>query len=102
MSFDHRIFYLINKGLACSFLDAAMPTITYLGDKKFLVAALCVLLVFAKKNLRRTAFLSLISFVTSALSVALLKGIFARPRPAAVMLDVRLLGDNGLTHSFPS
>lgn len=101
MSFDQRFFYFVNRDLASGFLDAVMPLAEYLGDKKFLFIGLCVLWVFAKRA-RRVATLSLISLAAAAGSVGVLKGIFAMPRPIAVLPDVRLLTATGLGNSFPS
>lgn len=98
---DVKLFYLINKNFANALFDILMPVITELGAPEVLAATAILLLLLVRPEKRKAAILLLIGIAISYLVVHFLKNWMARPRPFAVLPDVRLLIPAG-RFSLPS
>jgi undecaprenyl-diphosphatase len=97
-------FHLINRDLQNPFFDFIMPIITDLGSGGFIwLLAMFLLAIFGKGTGRKMAFLGAVALIVGwVLSDALLKGIFARPRPFLHFADARILVPAPHQYSFPS
>jgi membrane-associated phospholipid phosphatase len=100
---DHSIFIFINQSLANPVTDFLMPLVTIdLHLKIFYALCLAVILWKGDKRLRYAILFSILTVVLSdLLSSAVLKPLFARPRPCHE-LEVYLLVPCGAGFSFPS
>lgn len=100
--FDIPLFYLINNKLQNNLFDFLMPLITGLGNVYFITALGLFLLLFKKKDIKILGFLILSGLTVSKTVSTILKEIFSRPRPAALIENVNLLCDKSYINSFPS
>jgi undecaprenyl-diphosphatase len=97
---DQRVFYAINKTVAYPWLDAAMRSVTWLGEGELIFIAALIIVLFLKKK-RISGMLLLAGSTVSYYAVSFLKEQVARPRPFTVLSDVHLvMKANG--YSFPS
>jgi len=102
-SLDKTVFLFINQSLANPITDFIMPLVTIDLHLKIFYGV-CVLLLLWKgdRRLRFAVIASIVALVISdQLASAVLKPIFARPRPCKVM-EVHLLVACGAGFSLPS
>ena len=102
-SIDKTVFLFINQSLANPITDFIMPLVTIDLHLKIFYGV-CVLLLLWKgdRRLRFAVIASIVALVISdQLASAVLKPIFARPRPCKVM-EVHLLVACGAGFSLPS
>ncbi|HTK82061.1 MAG TPA: phosphatase PAP2 family protein [Bacteroidota bacterium] len=107
-SLDKSVFYFFNTTIANPFLDAVMPALTdwnksWIGLS--LAAAFLLSLAFfgGKKGRILGVMVLLLIVFSDQFSSAVLKSLFARPRPCHLPLEhLRLLVDCGSGYSFPS
>ena len=100
---DAKIFLFINKALVNPVFDLLMPSITNLGDKRFILALAVLLIVIFYRSKKGPGILLLIGLAVSALAANLLKVFFSKPRPFIAFKDVHLLvKELDKNHSFPS
>lgn len=100
--FDIPVFYFINHTVKNNLCDWLLPFITEIGSVYFIVALGLLLIIVNKKSVRSTGFLILAGTAVSETISSILKVIFARPRPAAIIEDIYLLCHKSYTYSFPS
>ena len=112
-SLDRSVFYFFNTTIANPFFDATMPYVTdwhkFFGGR-ILFALLWILLMW--KGGKKGRILGLLIFplitLSDQFSSAVIKPIFARPRPChvidgqQVIQHLRLLVDCGSGYAFPS
>ncbi len=98
---DNWLFYLVNRNCSNKLFDFLMPWVTQLGDWKVLLIIVIALFFVPKKEVKKFALILLVSTIVCYVMTFFLKNLIDRPRPFAVLSDVRLL-----THasggSFPS
>lgn len=98
---DMKLFDLINKSCANTIFDSLMPLVTRLGSGEFLFVVAIVLLLGARGKKKTAGILLLAGLASSYYVTAVLKDIFARPRPFTLIPYAHVLaGENG--YSFPS
>ena len=98
---DIYLFFLINHNLQNNVFDIAMPFITNKGYILF-IAVLIPLFFKDWRNGILVSILCILGYVAVDNSVALLKSLFARPRPYDELQNVRLLVACTGSFSFPS
>lgn len=103
LDIDRALFAFINGTLANSVTDFIMPIITSDNLLRVLFAlGVIALLVFGRKRFIWVAVIAIaVLAITDQAASALLKPLFARPRPCHVMA-VHLLVNCGKGYSFPS
>lgn len=100
--FELSVLDWISDHLSCSFLDAVMPAITFLGDGGWFWIAIAVGMLFFKKT-RKTGLMMGVALVCGLLVGNLfLKPVVARVRPYDVNTAVQLLIEKPHDFSFPS
>ena len=103
MSLDVGLFHLTNAMWTNALLDTLMPALSRAGN---LGAVWLVLLggiaAFGKKTGREIALAGLVALAIGLASSELIKEIMMRPRPFAVLPDVRLLVGAPHSYAFPS
>jgi len=99
---DGYLFYVINRNIQNSIFDFIMPFITEAGSAYLITAAGLFLLISNRKKLKSLGFMILSGLAVSETVSTILKGVFARPRPAFVIENIRLLCHKSYTGSFPS
>ncbi len=103
MGLDVGLFHLTNAVWTNPLLDTLMPALSRIGN---LGAVWLVLLggiaAFGGKPGRRIALAGLVALAIGFASSALIKEITMRPRPFAVLPDVRLLVSAPHSYAFPS
>lgn len=99
---DITLFRLINNSFSSPVLDCIMPVISFATNRINLVILLGILFILGTRKVKITAMIAGIAFVISLVTVGLLKPAVARPRPAVVLSDVRILESNYSKDSFPS
>ncbi len=99
---DLSVLDFIRDNLYCSFLDAVMPVITFLGDGGWFWIALAVVMLFFKRT-RKTALMMGAALVFGLIICNLiLKPSVARIRPYEIAEGIKLLIDKQSDFSFPS
>ena len=98
---DNSLFFLVNKNLQNSFLDAAMPFITNHGVLLFLGLVLWSA-AREKKAIWSFLFISLIAVGLADGAGHVLKDLIARQRPCSTLTDINLLVGCGHSYSMPS
>jgi undecaprenyl-diphosphatase len=103
MSLDVGLFHLANAVWTNPLLDTLMPTLSRTGN---LGAVWLVLLggiaTFGGKTGRRIALAGLVALAIGFVSSTVIKEITMRPRPFAVLPDVRVLVGAPHSYAFPS
>lgn len=100
---DHTLFHLVNGAWTTPLLDSAMPFMSKIGNLGavwFLI--LGGLAAFGKMTGRKVALVGLAAFALGFAGAEVLKEIVLRPRPFAVLPDVRLLIPEPRSFAFPS
>ncbi|RBP48163.1 4-amino-4-deoxy-L-arabinose transferase-like glycosyltransferase [Roseimicrobium gellanilyticum] len=102
---DAVIFHLINHTAANGFLDAVMTFMS--GNAAFfpllLVLSVCIVRQGGARGLALVLVAAAAVLAASSLVCEPMKEYFARPRPAMVLADVRIVHGNGSgMHSMPS
>lgn len=92
----------IQQWMQCSFLDAAMPAVTALGNYGMIWIGLAALLLCISKTRRLGAVMAVSLVIELILCNVILKPLAARPRPFEVNMGVRLLIEAPKDFSFPS
>ena len=106
MDINVYLFYFFNHGFQNPIFDAIMPIITNFGDFFFLLAALFIVIIYArfknKESLKRIAIIAFCAVLAGGLIAYSFKYVFLEPRPYDVLPDVRLLLNRDHATSFPS
>ena len=92
----------IQQWMQCSFLDAAMPAVTALGNYGMIWIGLAALLLCIPKTRRLGVVMAVSLVIELILCNVILKPLAARPRPFEVNMGVRLLIEAPKDFSFPS
>ena len=90
-SIDTAVFFFINKHLANPLFDILMPMVTRAGSGDGAFAVALILIVFCRKEKKRSGVLILAGIALSYYAVLFLKDLIGRPRPYMALPDVRLL-----------
>ena len=103
---DVWLFKLINLRLANPVLDQIMLTASALGTGSA-QAAICFLILFYgwlrdRANIRIAAYTGLAACIGSVFVVQILKHLWQRPRPLAILFEARAVGKALFWNSFPS
>jgi len=101
---DQNLFYFINKNLANSFTNLAMPIITDVKTWIPIFAIFCIYQIWKGGTYGRLCVATILLgiLVCDQLNSNILKEIFNRPRPCHFLLDINLLVGCGIGKSFPS
>lgn len=99
---DISIYYLFNRKIHCSILDAFMNIITHFGSVVFSIAFPFILLFFPKKEVKDIG-MDLVYIVSiSQLIVHSIKRIIKRPRPYKMLKNAIAINPPSCKYSFPS
>lgn len=98
---DETLFRLVNAGLASPVLDPPMAALSWLFGRG-LALPIGLLLVGVYLRARPLLWRVVAALVATSVLVPVAKRFINRPRPAAVLDDVRVVGDQLMAHSFPS
>ncbi|MCM8760589.1 MAG: phosphatase PAP2 family protein [Candidatus Omnitrophica bacterium] len=99
---DSAFFHFINKTIANPFFDFIMPPISWMASGEALFILAILLIIFCKKENKRSGILVLAGLTIMYYTIFFLKDIVGRPRPCLVLSDVRLLEASARASSFPS
>jgi undecaprenyl-diphosphatase len=104
LRWDREFFYLIHGRTENGFFDLIMPVLSDFDLWRWpLLAVVLAVVIFGRRRARMTVLLAVIAVALSdQISSALLKPLFARPRPSHVLEGVRLLAGRGGRYGFPS
>lgn len=98
---DTSLFFLINRGLSNSFLDAIMPFITNRGYV-LLLPLLILMFIREKQKILIIFTISILSFLLADGTGNVLKHLVERVRPCNALDSVHLLVGCGKAFSMPS
>ncbi|MFC1497230.1 phosphatase PAP2 family protein [Verrucomicrobiota bacterium] len=107
---DHRLFFLINNGLGCEWLDDIFHDITWLGGWTIGIVALAFLAETGKKIFLRHLLVLFVALLCLSPVNTLLKKTINRSRPARAFqeqieegtVNVRVVGERLRKKSLPS
>lgn len=99
---DRKVFYFLNSGIKCRFLDIFMYYITKLGGPIFASALPLLLIAFGGETLRGLGIEILVSLSLTTLIVQILKKSISRERPYNALENVNTYDIVLKDYSFPS
>jgi undecaprenyl-diphosphatase len=100
---DQALFHLLNGVWTNTLLDRLMPAFSRIGNAGAVwIALLLAIAAFGKKVGRRIALAGLIALAIGFVCSTAIKDLTMRPRPSAVLDNVRLLVAAPRSHAFPS
>jgi undecaprenyl-diphosphatase len=100
---DQALFHLVNEAWTNTLLDRLMPAVSRIGNAGAVwIALLGVVAVLGKKAGRRIFLAGLIALAIGFVFSTVVKDTTMRPRPFAVLENVRLLVDAPRSYAFPS
>lgn len=103
MGLDGSLFHLTNAVWTNPPLDALMPALSVAGNAGAVwLVLLGAIAAFGKKTARKAALAGLLALALGFASSEVVKEITMRPRPFAVLPDVRLLVVAPHSYAFPS
>lgn len=103
MGLDVTLFHLANAAWTAPPFDALMPALSRSGNLGAVwIVLLGAVAAFGKRTGRRIALAGLVALAVGFASSEVLKEITLRPRPFAVLPDVKLLVGAPHSYAFPS
>ncbi len=98
LNLDQRLFSYLN-GWHPPFMDYCNFFLSFLGEGVVIVLIFIGWYIFSKKKI---ALLGIASLATSGIIIQILKRVFGRPRPLAILASVHTFGNSFRCSSFPS
>ena len=99
LAVDRSVFLFVQHHLRVGWLDAVFLHLTLLGDAALILTLLLWAALFVRRPFVSDA---LVTLAITAVTVALLKHLFAHQRPPALVEGLRVLGPHLKNFSFPS